>query len=155
MGNAADDLAGKFPPWWNFLAPHSDVDRKNWSLTVDGATYVSVTRALRGNGVNFLNRDTILDICPLCGCVLNHKYIVFMKYIIWNEDYTPADIIDWQTSFQKACYIHWRSKSAEETRNRNPWTLGNSQPKKTAFSSSSNSSSSAPLGDAVLPIEYC
>ena len=125
MGNAADDLAGKFPPWWNFLAPNSDVDRKNWSLTIDGFIYVSVTRALRGNGVNFLNRDSILDICPICSCVMNHKYLVFMKYIIWNEEYSPADIIDWQTSFQKACYIHWRAILSEETRDRNleTWKL--------------------------------
>ena len=153
MGKSASQIEARFPPWWNFLTPANETDRKNFSITVNGVTLVSISKAVRNTGINFINSDSVLDICPVCNSVMNHKYLVFMKYIVWNEEYTGSDIIDWQTNDDKACFIHWRRNDAEKTPNRNPWTIGNIPSKKFSFKPNFNSRarSPSPLGPAVLP----
>ena len=156
MGKSANQIEARFPPWWNFLTPANETDRKNFSITVNGVTLVSISKAVRNTGINFINSESVLDICPVCNSVMNHKYLVFMKYIVWNEEYTGSDIIDWQTNDDKACYIHWRRNDAERTPNRNPWTIGNIPSKKFSFKPNFNSRarSPSPLGPAVLPTNF-
>jgi hypothetical protein len=156
MGPLANQIESKFPPWWNFLFPWIDTDRKNWTITIEGKDYVSTSKAFRMSRMNFINQDTLLDLCFICGCVLNHKYLVVMKCILWKDDYTPSDMIDWQTSSDRACYLHWRAKNAVHIKNRNPFTLDNqlSQRSSSGTSGYFGSSTPPPLGPAVLPQEY-
>ena len=156
MGPLANQIENKFPPWWNFLFPWVDTDRKNWTITIDEKDFVSTSKAFRMSRMNFINQDTLLDLCLICGCVLNHKYLVVMKCILWKNDYTPSDMIDWQTSSDRACYLHWRAKNAVHIKNRNPFTLDNqlSQRSSSGTSGYFGSSTPPPLGPAVLPQEY-
>ena len=152
MGYQARLIEGKFPDWSSFIFPAVDVDRKNWTLKIGDVELVSTSRAVRNESCKFINRDTVIEICPICKSVLNHKYLVYMRFIIWKEDYTGSDLIGWQTSDLKACYIHWRNKDAFFTRNRNPWTVESltRKPKPRPFRFT-RSSSPVPLGRAVLP----
>ena len=109
MGYAAHQIIDQFPPWWSFLFPTDETDRKNWSLVRNGVTYVSTSKAVRNNGITFINNSTTLDICPICSKVMNHKALVYMRYIVWKEKYTGSDLLNWMTVNQKACYVHWRS----------------------------------------------
>ena len=155
MGFAARQIIDQFPPWWSFLFPTDETDRKNWSLVRNGVTYVSTSKAVRNNGITFINNSTTLDICPICSKVMNHKALVYMRYIVWKEKYTGSDLLNWMTVNQKACYVHWRSSDSKLIKNRNPWVLDNLSRKRRNPPESRFSRSSSPpqLGPAVLPYD--
>ena len=152
MGFSAEQIADKCPPWWHFLFPADETDRKNWSVTIAGTTYVSSSKAMRPSNSIFINSSTMLEICPICKSVLNNRYLVTMRYYVYKEDYTSTDLLNWQTQFLKACYIHWRTPGSKLIENRNPWTCENYILKRTTSSSqASTQSSPSQLGEAVLP----
>ena len=126
-------------------------DRKIWSIKYKNTTYVSASKALRLERATFINLDTQLTICPICGCVMNNKYLVCMMYFIWKEDFTPSDLLNWQTEFLTACYIHWRVSRSKSTPARNPWTLSKIRPQASNQLIFRRSSSPPSLGPSVLP----
>ena len=153
MSYQAAQIEHLFPPWWHFLFPADEIDRKNWSIEVDGQVFVSTSKAVRNGGIQFISKESVLDLCPICNAVMNNKFLVYMKFIKWKEDYTGTDIVKWMTSNQKACYIHWRGREATSTVHRNPWNLEKQLTRKPIFNQSrpSRSSSPTPLGPSVLP----
>ena len=153
MGYQAAQIEHLFPPWWHFLFPADEIDRKNWSIEVDGQVFVSTSKAVRNGRIQFISKESVLDLCPICNAVMNNKFLVYMKFIKWKEDYTGTDIVKWMTSNQKACYIHWRGREATSTVHRNPWNLEKQLTRRPIFNQSrpSRSSSPAPLGPSVLP----
>lgn len=156
MGFQASLIEDKFPEWFHFLFPSDDIDRKNWTLNINGSELVSISRAVRNGNLSFLNQDTSLEICPICDRVMSHKYLVYMRFFVWKEDYTGSDIIKWTSGDLKACYIHWRQKQAFSTRNRNPWKLDSFASRKPKYQTLKTVRSSSPLEleRAVLPAEF-
>ena len=126
MGPAALKIISNFPPFFAFYIPTAVDDRKHWSVTKDGVTYVSTSIAYRPN-CYFINSETKLDLCLICSKILSHKFVVVCSAIIWKENYTAQDLINWTSRElqRRACYIHWRSPSAERTPQRNPYTIKN------------------------------
>ena len=155
MGYLASKLEHKFPPWFHFLFPSDEIDRKNWSITVNGEIFVSTSKAVRNGGIQFMNRDTILDFCEICKCIMNHRSLVYMKYIVWKKDWTGSDTVQWMTSNTKACYIHWRKSTATQTPMRNPWTIERQLNKRKVSKNFEEAGSSSPpaFGNAVLPLD--
>ena len=149
-GQTAVKISHKFPPWYHFLFPAAESDRKNWSISVRGTTYVSTSKALRLER-SFIIPDTILTICPICDNVMNNKYLVCMKYYPWKEDFSPSDLLNWQTDFTVACYIHWRETGSQHTPTRNPWKLSKVKQQNSNQSNYQKSSTQPAMGPSVLP----
>ena len=94
LGKLALEIIHRYPPWYSFLLPAIVDDRKGWSITKDGITYVSTSIAYRA-GTYFLNNKTILELCLICEKVLTHKFAVVCSAIEWNENYTGRDLLEW------------------------------------------------------------
>ena len=156
MGHQATLIVDQYPEWFHFLFPADDVDRKNWTININGSELVSISRAVRNGNLGYLNQDTNLEICPICKCIMSHKYLVYMRFFIWKDDYTGSDIIKWQSGDLKACYIHWRQKSSFSSKHRNPWKLDSFVSKKPKYQTlrAVRSNSPVELGRAVLPEEF-
>ena len=130
-------------------------DRKNWSVTKDGITYVSTSVAYRP-GAYFINKNTVLDLCLICERVLTHKFAVICSAIIWKENFTSQDLVQWtsQKYKRRACYIHWRDPSAVLIGGRNPYKLRNRKRSHSMQSSAFSPNSPPQMGQAVLPIDF-
>ena len=154
MGPTASHIMDHFAEWPSYLYPSNPSDRKNWTIIKNGIEYVSISKAYRFP-IHFINKDTKLEICPICKKIITHKYAVINNYIVWKSNFNGQDLLNWQdkNKIKRACYIHWRSLSATSTRDRNPFTMktfrSNDQP--TTFSTSRPQ---APLGPAVLPLDF-
>ena len=152
MGNAATEIIDNFPPWFHFIMPAIETDRKNYSIIVSGEEYVSISVAYRVP-INFIHPNSTLDVCPICTKIITHKFAVINNCFKWKQAYTSSDIVKWQTEKVKACYIHWRSPSATYTTERNPWTL--SRPRKRNYRPpASKNHVPAAMGPAVLPDDF-
>ena len=154
MCPTASHIMDHFAEWPSYLYPSNPSDRKNWTIIKNGIEYVSISKAYRFP-IHFINKDTKLEICPICKKIITHKYAVINNYIVWKSNFNGQDLLNWQdkNKIKRACYIHWRSLSATSTRDRNPFTMktfrSNDQP--TTFSTSRPQ---APLGPAVLPLDF-
>ena len=151
MGSLALNLEEQFPKWFCFLLPKVDDDRKNWTITVNDREFVSVSKAFKRPGLPYLNRNTKLELCPICDRIVTHKHLVIMKCFQWKDNFTKQDVVDWQDlDLQlRACYIHWRDESAKFTPERNPWKINS----RTRYSKNSRTTAQA-LGPAVLPKSF-
>jgi len=56
--NIAAEIIDKYAEWFAFIMPKVNDDRKGWSVTKNGITYVSTSVAYRP-GTYFINKDTV------------------------------------------------------------------------------------------------
>ena len=155
MGSIAAEIIDKYAEWFAFIMPKVNDDRKGWSVTKNGITYVSTSVAYRP-GTYFINKDTVLELCLICEKIITHKFAVICAAIIWKENYTGKDLVQWthQKYKRRACYCHFRDPSASLIEGRNPYKIKNRKKFAQESSYSSNSNSEPQLGPSVLPINF-